>query len=132
MDSIGHFKNILDNHSETSFSQVLSQLANLFEEIFRFFDLTARIGRDQFSVLFRSTSLEHALVSAIRFRQSVQNKEFIAESETIHVTVSIGVSQVLPSDTNHIQLVERADKALSLAKNTGCDQVQIFKEDMAI
>jgi diguanylate cyclase (GGDEF)-like protein len=62
----------------------------------------------------------------------VQNKEFIAESETIHVTVSIGVSQVLPSDTNHIQLVERADKALSLAKNKGCDQVQIFKEDMAI
>ncbi|NNE64012.1 MAG: diguanylate cyclase, partial [Gammaproteobacteria bacterium] len=66
------------------------------------------------------------------FRQTVQNKEFRAEGETIHVTVSIGVSQVSPTDTNHILLVERAEKALSLAKNNGCDQVQIFKEDMAI
>ena len=31
-----------------------------------------------------------------------------------------------------VLLAERADKALSLAKNKGCDQVQIFKEDMAI
>lgn len=129
---IDRFKNIHENHGEAACNQILSQLANLFEEIFRFYDLTARIGRDKFSVLFRSTSLEQALISSIRFRQSVPNKEFVADGNTIHVTVSIGVSQVLPADTNPVELVERADKALLLAKKEGGDQVQIFKEGVKI
>ena len=129
---IDHFKKINTNHGDAACTQVLSQMANLFEEIFRFYDLTARIGRDQFCVLFRSTSLEPALISAIRFRQTVQNREFTAGRGSVHVTVRIGVSQVLSTDKTHIQLVERAEKALKLAKNNGSDQVQIYKDDMAL
>ena len=109
---IDHFKKINTNHGDAACTQVLSQMANLFEEIFRFYDLTARIGRDQFCVL--------------------QNREFTAGGGSIHVTVSIGVSQVLSTDKTHIQLVERAEKALKLAKNNGSDQVQIYKDDMAL
>lgn len=127
---IDHFRKVHENYGSAACDQVLVQLANIFEDIFRSYDNAARTGHDQFSVLLHSTSLEQALISAIRLRQSVRNKAFIAGGKNIQVTVSVGISHVLPEDTKYTRTVERAEKALLVAKNNGRDEVQIFKEGM--
>lgn len=110
---------------------VLKELASTFEIIFRAYDLVARIGEDQFCILLRQTTLEQALISAIRFRQMVQKRSFAINGGSINITVSAGVSQVLTTDTDYPQAIHRAEEALQQAKQSGRDQVQLYREEIS-
>jgi PleD family two-component response regulator len=49
-----------------------------------------------------------------------------------YVTVSIGLANTVPDDTNsQIQLLDEADKSLYLAKQSGRNRVVIGQESMA-
>jgi len=126
MIDIDHFKKVNDTYGHAAGDLVLKQLSDSFEVIFRSYDRAARVGGEEFCILLHHTTLEHALVSAIRFRQTVQKSSFTIADEDIRITVSIGLSEVTASDLSFTDVIERADKALSKAKNNGRDQVQIY------
>lgn len=110
--------------------QVLKELASTFEVIFRSYDQVARIGEDQFCILLRQTTLEQAFISGIRFRQMVQKRSFAVNNGSISISVSIGVSQVLPADSGQTDAIHRADLAMRQAKQNGRDQVQLYREEL--
>lgn len=107
---------------------LLQDLASTFEIIFRSYDQVARTGEDQFCILLRQTTMEQAFISAIRFRQTVQKRAFSIEGDSINITVSIGVSRVLPDDSGYTDGLQRADEAMQQAKHNGGDQVQLCKK----
>ncbi|MBC8210132.1 MAG: diguanylate cyclase [Gammaproteobacteria bacterium] len=127
MIDIDHFQKINDTYGHASGDLVLKKLADSFEEIFRSYDRAARIGGEEFCILLHHTTLEHALISAIRFRQSVQKNSFAIGDENIQITVSIGVSEVTAGDFSFTDVIERAEKALLQARQNGSDQVQLYK-----
>jgi diguanylate cyclase (GGDEF)-like protein len=88
-------------------------------ETFRETDQLYRLGGEEFVVLLRDVGLEQTMEIHNRLRSAVEAYEF---PHVGHVTVSIGVTQVLPTD-NSSTIIARADAALYYAKEHGRNQV---------
>ncbi|WP_041402310.1 diguanylate cyclase [Planctopirus limnophila] len=112
-----HFKSINDKHGHTVGDQVLVELARLLQHESYSGEIIGRYGGEEFIVLCPATDVELAVRKSERFRMSIQSMRF-ADYPSLRITASFGVSQVVNGDTV-ASLVERADKALYQAKQTG-------------
>ena len=119
---IDHFKKINDTYGHQTGDMVLKILATQVKKVMRDFDFLARYGGEEFVVILPDTELEKAKEIAERIRTKIEKTKFIYKSERIPVTLSIGVTLLKPDD-NEKSLIERADKALYEAKNSGRNRV---------
>jgi diguanylate cyclase (GGDEF)-like protein len=78
-------------------------------------DIVCRWGGEEFILLLPATDLAQALKIAENIRINIQNTVI---DRVGSVTVSLGVSEVVESDTMN-DVVQRADEALYLAKDSG-------------
>jgi diguanylate cyclase (GGDEF)-like protein len=120
---IDHFKRINDTLGHLYGDEVLLIIADLMRDSFRGNDLLFRYGGEEFVAILRDTDLDTAYVVLERFRSRIAQHKFAHLNQ---VTVSIGLTQVLPQLTDG-QLIERADKALYHGKAQGRDQVNTFE-----
>ena len=67
-----------------------------------------------------NTSIDTAMTVAEKLRLIVENSAFASA-----VTISIGVTQVLPEDSGMKSIIKRADEALYVAKGKGRNRVEI-------
>jgi diguanylate cyclase (GGDEF)-like protein len=118
---VDSFRHINDLHGEDTADQVLIELAAMVQPSLRAADSLTRWGGDEFVVLCPNTPLSTVIVLAQRLREQIAKVNF---SEMIGITVSIGVAQCLPGETQS-QWFDRADAALYRAKAKGRNQVQI-------
>jgi len=123
---VDHFKKINDNFGHQIGDQVLRSIVATLTTALRRYDVICRYGGEEFLVMLPNTELSMALETAERLRQLVAESEVSPEeSETIKMTISLGVSSLQPDDSLD-NLVYRADNALYLAKQEGRDQVQFI------
>ena len=90
-------------------------------------DLACRYGGEEFAVILPMTSLDGATLLAGRIRQALADEAVPHGASPIgRVTVSIGVSCIrpLPGQTAE-DLIQSADRALYLAKNSGRDRARV-------
>jgi diguanylate cyclase (GGDEF)-like protein/PAS domain S-box-containing protein len=119
---IDHFKNVNDEFGHDVGDKVLKALSQELVKYIRTGDVLARIGGEEFAILLPSTSLFAAEILIERLRSSVSRLKF--EHLNIDtITISAGLSSMLPSDINHMELIKRADIALYEAKNNGRNRV---------
>jgi len=116
---IDHFKSVNDRYGHLYGDEVLLLLASLMTETFRETDQLYRLGGEEFVVLLRDVGLEQTMDIVDRLRSAVEAYAF---PHVGHVTVSIGVTRVLPTDDSST-IVSRADAALYYAKKHGRNQV---------
>lgn len=116
---IDHFKRVNDNYGHLIGDEVLLLVARLMRDNFRFHDQLYRFGGEEFVILMRCDSAQFAESALERLRERVQAYKF-PQAGTI--TVSIGVSSLLPNDTPS-SAFGRADKAVYFAKGNGRNQV---------
>ena len=82
-----------------------------------------RYGGEEFAVLLPDTTAEpNAWGVAEKIRKAVEQTEFPGE---VAITISIGLSQVIPEDAEPSALFERADQALYRAKETGRNRAAV-------
>jgi diguanylate cyclase (GGDEF)-like protein len=112
---IDFFKKVNDTYGHNNGDRVLIQVANALHHIIRNIDIVCRWGGEEFVVLLPTASIENAIAIAEKIRVYVENMEI---PEVGKITVSCGVSEVEYED-NMKRVIERADKALYLAKNSG-------------
>lgn len=128
ISDIDHFKKFNDTYGHQQGDIVLKEVAKIFKDSFRKIDVPARYGGEEFSVILPDTDMEKALSIASRYRKRVEAFEFPGQTEPLHVTVSIGVAQYDSSrDFDKKDLIERADKALYRAKESGRNRVAASK-----
>ena len=85
-------------------------------------DLTARYGGEEFSVILPNTDAEGAMLVANAIQQGVEalRIEHAASNAADHVTISVGVSTMIPKHDGAIgDLIGMADIALYEAKTHG-------------
>ncbi|QZA80500.1 GGDEF domain-containing protein [Deefgea piscis] len=125
MIDVDHFKKINDQYGHLFGDQILKQIAQLCVLNTRATDLVARWGGEEFVVLLPETTLEQAKIVAEKIRSAIANSTFsLTDNPQLTVTVSIGISSLLPHDQSLDDLLSRADNAMYLAKDKGRNCIQ--------
>jgi diguanylate cyclase (GGDEF)-like protein len=121
---VDHFKLVNDKFGHLYGDEVLILISNLLQSSFRAHDRVFRFGGEEFVVLLRSTSLEHARGIIDRFRTNVAEHAF---PQVGKVTVSVGFVSISLSDSP-VVILGHADQALYYAKSHGRNQTCHYDE----
>jgi diguanylate cyclase (GGDEF)-like protein len=120
---LDHFKRINDTHGHLAGDRVLAQAAQRLVALARSIDTLARTGGEEFVLLLPQTDAVGARVVAERLRSAIGDLPFDLGGTLQRVTVSAGLVVAGQRDADVTQLLQRADKALYLAKADGRDRV---------
>jgi diguanylate cyclase (GGDEF)-like protein len=122
MLDLDKFKEYNDTYGHIPGDNLLRNLAGLLEKSLRTIDIAARFGGDEFVVIFPQTSKVDAIQITNRLKEKVD-----AALEQYEINVRLGVSMGLatfPDDaTSIMELIEKTDQALYLAKKAGGNRV---------
>jgi len=118
-------RDINNDHGHLAGDAVLRGVADVFREELRHYDLPARFGGEEFSILLPETASAQALEIADRIRRALAARRFQVEtsSEPIRATISIGVAEFTTDATGADELVHEADLAVYRAKLQGRNRV---------
>lgn len=119
MFDIDYFKKVNDTYGHQCGDYVLKQISNAALQTFRKTDTVFRFGGEEFVVILTETDTAHAIIPLERFRKTVETLDIIYQNQKINVTVSIGACQYEDSFKSKEDFLEKADKALYNAKNSG-------------
>ncbi|MCQ2591652.1 MAG: sensor domain-containing diguanylate cyclase [Treponema sp.] len=133
MFDIDHFKIFNDTYGHECGDHVLIQVANLIKKSLRDSDVASRYGGEEFTVLLTKTGIEEAFLVAERIRTAIQDCDFVYNGNHLKITISVGVS-VFDAEKNLVnspnELVNQADKALYVSKETGRNKVTCYSPEM--
>ncbi|MGZ8175744.1 GGDEF domain-containing protein [Methylobacter sp.] len=123
---IDHFKAINDTYGHECGDTTLVLSAKWIKESLRDSDIVFRYGGEEFVMLLNGTDANGAELLAERIRASIENHTIAYGMEILKITASLGVSTLRDNDTLK-SFVQRADKAMYIAKNKGRNQVVVAK-----
>ncbi|MDX1695667.1 MAG: diguanylate cyclase, partial [Ketobacteraceae bacterium] len=124
MMDIDHFKKVNDTYGHAFGDQVIQRFTETVNECLREEDLFGRVGGEEFSVILVAAALIDAATVAERIRSKWQACELQADGRNVSFTVSIGVADLRNARESVDMVMERADKALYLAKEEGRNRVK--------
>lgn len=127
---IDNFKMINDTYGHHGGDAALVRISETFREKTRQSDFAARYGGEEFVLILPETDQDSALQVAGKIHESIRTCSFGTTARPFRLTVSIGVSSTSArfySDWR--ELLNDADQALYLAKNTGKDRVEIWQPE---
>ena len=127
MLDVDNLKAYNDRHGHLRGSYLLREMATLLTRQIRSFDLIAKYGGDEFTLILPQTGIEGAVTVAERMRHAVAEHAFALE-EPGGITISLGVA-TYPRDTEDGQtLIRAADRALYVAKRQGRNLVLTYRD----
>jgi diguanylate cyclase (GGDEF)-like protein len=123
MIDLDNFKQLNDHYGHLVGDVILRQVSKTISDMVRQIDFIGRYGGEELSIVLAETDKEQASFAVERIRQAIEALVIKAYDEELKVTVSIGVA-TFPDNTDHMRdLIEMADQALYLAKETGKNKV---------
>jgi len=126
MFDIDRFKRVNDTYGHRAGDDVLISVARQLTANARETDVPCRYGGDEFLVLLEGADARSAENAAERLRERIAATPVACGGELIHTTISIGVATVTGGGPVDLpDLIERADRALYQAKETGRNKVVV-------
>jgi diguanylate cyclase (GGDEF)-like protein len=127
MMDIDFFKKVNDSYGHPMGDVVLKEVAKIISQNIRAgTDLLARYGGEEFVVMLADTDRARAGETAERIRESIAAKVFESAGIRFQVTMSIG-GALYPGDARHgREILEKADKSLYRAKETGRNRLVFY------
>jgi diguanylate cyclase (GGDEF)-like protein len=123
---IDHFKKINDTYGRHFGDEVLAGLATVIRSMLRAQDLSCRYGGQEFLVLLSDVDAEQVAQVSTRIMAGVGQLTFDGHPE-FSCTVSIGVAEAVPDPQETLAgFIDKADKALYLAKKSGRNRVVVY------
>jgi diguanylate cyclase (GGDEF)-like protein len=123
MLDIDEFKRVNDTYGHAIGDQVLQGVAECCRQELRGVDVLGRYGGDEFAAVLPETGLPAACQVAERLRKSIAQRPLDTKAGQVTVTVSLGVAVL---DDEHLApetLLDHADQALYVAKQSGRNRV---------
>jgi diguanylate cyclase (GGDEF)-like protein len=130
MIDVDNLKGYNDRNGHMRGSLLLRELAQLFAQHVRSFDLVAKYGGDEFTLILPQTDPEGARAVAERMRQVVAEHTFPLAA-TGSITVSLGIATFPQDASDPIGLIRASDRALYAAKKGGRNRVESVLEKAA-
>jgi diguanylate cyclase (GGDEF)-like protein/PAS domain S-box-containing protein len=126
---LDQFKIVNDTSGHAAGDELLRQLAIILHAQFRRQDTLARLGGDEFGLLLENCPMDKAIELLEKTRQAVKSFRFVWEDKTFSVGVSIGVVEIVGSESSPADLLSIVDQACYIAKSKGRDQIHVFQPD---
>lgn len=132
MIDIDHFKEINDRYGHGAGDFILQGFVKNACSILRDSDTFARFGGEEFIALLPETTQSEALIAAERLRTRIAGRPIAADFGEIQITISLGIASTtsISPPLSVEKLVDRADRALYQAKNSGRNQVVVYEPDL--
>ncbi|MDP3577769.1 EAL domain-containing protein [Methyloversatilis sp.] len=132
---LDHFKNINDARGHAVGDQLLQQVAQRLQAMFRAEDTVARLGGDEFVVLITELAPEVADSArlAMRIAEKVRDelrRSIEIDGRSYRCSASIGVTLIDKAGQTSSDLLREADTAMYRAKEAGRNQVAFFEAAM--
>ncbi|MGL4560952.1 MAG: GGDEF domain-containing protein [Brevinema sp.] len=118
---IDHFKFINDTFGHNAGDEVLKVFARIISQKTRDTDIVARVGGEEFAIIFPNTSRNLAYKILERIRESMLHTEEIAEY--LKVTFSAGLVEADIQSSGTEELLGIVDLLLYKAKDMGRDKI---------
>lgn len=117
------FKLVNDSLGHGVGDDCLKAVARTVGEELRGGDVLGRVGGEEFAIVLPGARRIHAIAVAERIRTAVQTRCQVVGEEVVELTVSLGAAEYLGADEALQALIERADRAMYLAKDSGRNMV---------
>ncbi|HOJ86169.1 MAG TPA: GGDEF domain-containing protein [Elusimicrobiales bacterium] len=123
MIDIDHFKHINDTYGHQAGDEILKGVARVIRSCVYETDFVARYGGEEFVVIMPRAERGGSFRKANFIRESVEKEKFKIGLVDIKVTISVGIAYYPQDALNKMELIEKADKALYMAKESGRNRV---------
>ncbi len=127
MCDVDFFKNYNDRYLHSNGDKCLIKVAMAMRNtVRRSGDLVARYGGEEFAIVLPNTNALGAASVAENVRMAIKNLQIDHEASSVcpYVTISVGVSTIIPNQSNDFHaLIHAADRALYQSKSQGRDRV---------
>lgn len=120
---IDHFKLINDTYGHLAGDEVLQFIGTLIQQS----GFAARYGGEEFAIILPKYSLEQGLRVASRLKDHLLKSEIKFKQTKLRVTISIGIAHYPTDARTRVDLIEKADRALYRAKQTGRNKIVVAR-----
>ena len=128
MFDIDHFKSVNDTYGHQVGDRVLEAISGMARTVLREGDILVRYGGEEFLAVLPGASGDDVQLVGERLRRTVEEGSISHDTQSIHVTISLGAAS-FPSQhvERESQLVQLADDALYVAKDSGRNRLSVAK-----
>ena len=128
MADLDLLRNINNTYGHLAGDDVLIGIAKILKQNVREYDVVARFGGEEFSILMPETTVELAYERAEMIRQVIEKSDFIVPTSVtpIKVTMSFGIAGRENFSQNAKEIVHNADTALYHSKLEGRNRSFIY------
>jgi len=119
MFDLDHFKNINDRFGHLCGDAVLAMVGKRMKAVLRGSDVKCRYGGEEFLVLLPDTPLAGAHRVAEMLRRDVEEHPVHWNEQTVVVTASFGLTEIVPGEIDTPAIIGRVDAGLYQAKQDG-------------
>ena len=122
MVDIDHFKRVNDDHGHAMGDEIIRRMADILKASVRSVDMVCRYGGEEFCLVFPGLTAAEAETEMEMIRVQVASPGFAR----LDITASFGVSGIEHRPDAPMDLVDKADQALYVAKTGGRNRVEVF------
>lgn len=116
---IDFFKNVNDQYGHTTGDRAIRHIANVAREATREYDYHFRLGGEEFVIMLAGLKVSDVKAIAERVRFAIQSTPLCMGTESLPLSVSVGMATMEQGDLGWHVVLERADDALYAAKKGG-------------
>lgn len=125
---LDHFKSVNDTYGHPAGDAVLRHLGGLLKQHTRSGDVCARIGGEEFGILFRDCTAGAAALVVERLRCFLAGHSIRIGEINVTVTISAGLAGLDSRRQSYRTLLKAADDALYQAKRSGRNRIMVVPE----
>lgn len=119
---IDNFKRLNDTYGHQTGDEALIHLVRIIQENLRPNDIVARLGGEEFIIIYPESDLDQATAALVRLQRELTKAYFMADEKKLLITFSAGVS-VWTHGESMEAVIHRADDAMYQAKQAGKNKV---------
>ena len=124
---LDHFKRINDQFGHLVGDRALCHFAQLARPVLRETDVIGRWGGEEFLAVLPDTPIDGAVTTVSRIRKIIDGKPLVENHQNIPIGFSVGVARFVSGESAD-HLVERADRAMYVAKQAGRGRTAVADE----
>lgn len=129
MFDIDRFKSINDTYGHLAGDKALQTVVNVVQNILTNNDKNIKLyrtGGEEFNIIFPHYHVKDTQPIVKEVFEAVNHANIELDKETIHITISVGVSEISKKDVSINDFYSRVDKALYHSKRNGRKEITII------